>query len=764
MSRPLAAWILLLLPQLALGATPQAMTAAMEIPDQDIVERSGMATSLQGDVRLDLGVIEPTNEDMALMATGNAQQVEAGVDDDMGGGGIDLTDPGAPVFDQTLLEVTLRVPEGIHSFSFDWYFLSREYPFYVGSEFNDRFTVLQTGLEYNGNIVFDDEESVVDVNNAFFSVVDGEYLTGTGFWRASIGTPNDFDGGGTGWVTTRSPVAPGEEVHLRFDVHDVADGIYDSATLLDNFRWSEEELDDPISAVRPELHYITPKSASVTGGEEVILVGRGFTPNTEIWFGDALVPPDDMTLLEPEALRVKVPASPIGAALTDVTLSVAGEGEILRGGFAWVSRSTDSSPPELHTLDPAEGEARGGQEIFIEGRDFDETTRVWFGEVEAMGVQIITSKEMNVVAPPLDVGSYVLRVTNTQGRFEGRPHPWFARGELEEPVLVTGQVEGCSMSGGGGGILLLIGVLALARRRRSAALMILLVGCTSDGQVTQRYFPHPTSHARVLDGTEGESDPEGLVVVGEMAVTATVLTPVLIDGTQSFAEGGSSLTYEWEVLEAPPGGTVDMELQDADGSQIEFQPNVPGTWLIQLTVEDERTRRSHPSAVVVHAVPSASLRVLLDWNDSGHDLDLHVVGPQGAYFAETDCHYANPNPGWASPDLNSDDPRITEDVDGGLEQRLEEEVSLSETEPGTYTVLVHHFNDRGQDEGTRARIVLWIGGTQHELFLPDRSLREGEVWRAVNIGFPGGLVNEIDQLTTHAVLGGPVVNLREQFD
>ncbi len=32
----------------------------------------------------------------------------------------------------------------------------------------------------------------------------------------------------------------------------------------------------------------------------------------------------------------------------------------------------------------------------------------------------------------------------------------------------------------------------------------------------------------------------------------------------------------------------------------------------------------------------------------------------------------------------------------------------------------------------------------------------------MNIGFPGGLVNEIDQLTTHELLGGPVVGVREQ--
>jgi MYXO-CTERM domain-containing protein len=762
MHRSIAIMLLLLTPSAASAATPQQLTAAMEIPDEDIVDRNGMQTSQQADVRLDLGVVEPTNVDMAVMSTGIAAQVQDGVDHDLGGGGIDLTDPGSPVHDQTLLEVTLKVPEGIHSFAFDWFFLSREYPFYVGSEFNDRFTVVQNGLEYSGNIVFDDDESVVDVNNAFFRVVDGESLSGTGFWRASIGTPNDFDGGGTGWVTTHSPVAPGEEVHLRFDTHDVSDGIYDSATLLDNFRWSEEELDDPISAVRPELHYLTPKSGSVSGGEEVLLVGRGFTPNTEVWIGDALVPPDDVTLLEPEALRVVVPASPQGAGLVDVTLQVGEEGELLHGGFAWVTRSTDSAPPELRSVDPVEGEARGGAQVTLEGRGFDETTRVWFGAVEATDLEVVTSHELKVFAPPLEPGAVVLRVGNALGRFEGRPHPWFPRGELVEPGVLSDQVEGCSVGGGGGGLLaLLAGLVLLRRRRRGLLLLVLLVGCGSDGQVTQRYFPHPTAHARVLTGAEAE--PVDLEPVGERAVMATLGEPVTIDGSQSFAEGASDLSYEWVVTEAPPGGTTELTSLDPDRTQVELRPNVPGTWLVALTVEDERSRRSHPSAVVVEAVPSASLRVLLDWNDAGHDLDLHVIGPGGGYFEEGDCHYANPNPGWGAPDLVSDDPRLGEDVDGGVDQRLQEEFTLSETLSGTYAVLVHHVNDRGQDEATRARVLLWVGGQSRELFLPDRSLRQGEVWRAFTVGMPGGLVNEIDQLTTHALLGGPTINGREAF-
>ena len=45
-------------------------------------------------------------------------------------------------------------------------------------------------------------------------------------------------GAATGWLTTTSPVAPGETITIRFIVFDEGDHILDSAVILDHFRWS----------------------------------------------------------------------------------------------------------------------------------------------------------------------------------------------------------------------------------------------------------------------------------------------------------------------------------------------------------------------------------------------------------------------------------------------------------------------------------------------------------------------------------------------
>jgi hypothetical protein len=71
-------------------------------------------------------------------------------------------------------------------------------------------------------------------------------LAGTGFDAPDnqCGV-NTTIGGGTGWVTTEAPVFPGEVMTIQFMVWDSSDPIYDSATIIDNFRWQTASLPNP---------------------------------------------------------------------------------------------------------------------------------------------------------------------------------------------------------------------------------------------------------------------------------------------------------------------------------------------------------------------------------------------------------------------------------------------------------------------------------------------------------------------------------------
>jgi Putative metal-binding motif len=158
------------------------------------------------------------------------------------------------VHDYVELTLHLKVPTNAKSFSFQFMFVSAEYPEFVGTEFNDKFLAILTSKSYNGNISFDANNNPITVNAGFFDVCDtakvcnGQktntctkplaQLAGTGYEQ------QDWDGssigGGTGWLTTTSPVTPGEEATLRFIIFDEGDHIYDSSVIIDNFQWKGE--------------------------------------------------------------------------------------------------------------------------------------------------------------------------------------------------------------------------------------------------------------------------------------------------------------------------------------------------------------------------------------------------------------------------------------------------------------------------------------------------------------------------------------------
>lgn len=161
---------------------------------------------------------------LAVLSTGNAT-----INDD---GSTDFPPPGA-AGDKATLSLSFTVPDGMNSLLFDFYFLSQEYPDYVGSEFNDDFTAIINGSSKvaNGtNFAKDADGHVIDVNSVTFAI--------TGHHSDLLGTSFD-DHGGTGWVIAGAPVAPGDNITLDFIIEDVGDGAVTSTVLLDSFRFDQ---------------------------------------------------------------------------------------------------------------------------------------------------------------------------------------------------------------------------------------------------------------------------------------------------------------------------------------------------------------------------------------------------------------------------------------------------------------------------------------------------------------------------------------------
>ena len=201
---------------------------------------------------------------------------------------------GADIYDTVKLHFKIRAPKDAKGIRFDFRFFSREYPYFVCSQYNDFFLSILTDEhgkpiadtnndgaldDEDGNISFDMNGNPVSVNNAFFTTCaeapcngnfakpmadqcpamlscDPETSTCGGvickdgseelaaYYPQFYTTGDDAlvkRGGGTAWLTTKAPVNPGEIFNLDFYIWDTGDLKFDSTVILDNFQWECSE-------------------------------------------------------------------------------------------------------------------------------------------------------------------------------------------------------------------------------------------------------------------------------------------------------------------------------------------------------------------------------------------------------------------------------------------------------------------------------------------------------------------------------------------
>ena len=185
-------------------------------------------------------------------------------------------DPEGPADDNEIcdlaqLRMTLRPPTNAKGFSFDFMFLSAEWPEFLCQFYNDTFYALVTSDAIGGgaqtNVSFDPNLRPITVNVGFFeqprewttplynTPYGAEESFGSGCANPSVencvlpeycetATDDDlaYEGSGSGWLTTSGPLAPGdEEIEIIFSIHDESDNSFDSSVIIDNFRWTPFE-------------------------------------------------------------------------------------------------------------------------------------------------------------------------------------------------------------------------------------------------------------------------------------------------------------------------------------------------------------------------------------------------------------------------------------------------------------------------------------------------------------------------------------------
>jgi uncharacterized repeat protein (TIGR01451 family)/fimbrial isopeptide formation D2 family protein len=178
----------------------------------------------------------PTNgSTFGVLSSGNAGNVaNAGTFTNVSNGGGAVR--GNTDRDVMIMKLDLSVPEGRNCLSFDFQFLSEEFPDFVGGNFNDAFiaeldtsswTTSGSTISAPNNFAFDTQGNVISINS-----------TGITGMSAANGAGTAFDGGAnhggaTQFLRASTPVTPGAH-SVYFSIFDQGDTAYDSAVFLDN--------------------------------------------------------------------------------------------------------------------------------------------------------------------------------------------------------------------------------------------------------------------------------------------------------------------------------------------------------------------------------------------------------------------------------------------------------------------------------------------------------------------------------------------------
>ena len=138
-------------------------------------------------------------------------------------------------YDVVILKIDFNVPAGKNCLSFQFRFLSEEYPNYVGSQYNDAFIAELDTSDWtttDGAITAPNNFATVSganvsVNSLPMSAANG---AGTAFDSAGFGT-----GGAStlGYLAAQRPLTPGPH-SLYLSIFDQSDHILDSAVFLDD--------------------------------------------------------------------------------------------------------------------------------------------------------------------------------------------------------------------------------------------------------------------------------------------------------------------------------------------------------------------------------------------------------------------------------------------------------------------------------------------------------------------------------------------------
>lgn len=219
---------------------------------------------------------------------------------------------------------------------------------------------------------------------------------------------------------------------------------------------------------------------------------------------------------------------------------------------------------------------------------------------------------------------------------------------------------------------------------------------------------------------------------------------VTLDGSGSMdPDGDNPLEYKWTIRSKPLASSTTIGMPTSATTSMRLDPMVPGAYEVQLDVTDAQGVKScTPARATVVAAPAQKLLVEMFWDNTGTDVDLHLLRTNMStlFTPPDDCFYQNRTPDWGMSGSTTDDPELVRDALTGYGPEVFGYVNPIDT---TYRVAVVLANDLlNPMPASKVTVRVYLFGVlKAEL---TRTLnRKGDIWEVADVTWPSGEITAL---------------------
>ncbi|HEX3793996.1 MAG TPA: IPT/TIG domain-containing protein [Acidimicrobiales bacterium] len=159
----------------------------------------------------------------------------------------------------------------------------------------------------------------------------------------------------------------------------------------------------------PAVTGINPNSGPIAGGTTVTIIGTSFTGATKVLFGT--VAATSFTVVSATQIAAVSPAQAATTHNVFVTTPSGTSAGVTADSFTYTA-----AKPAVTAVSPASGPSSGGTLVTITGTNFGGTTSVLFGAVAATSFTVISSTEIQAVAPAQSAATHNVYVFTPNGQ------------------------------------------------------------------------------------------------------------------------------------------------------------------------------------------------------------------------------------------------------------------------------------------------------------------------------------------------------------